>query len=1333
MHSVNVKVQKSGSLEDIKVPQFSTPKCKVIRRNGEVTDFNASKIHIALTKAFLEVEGSSASGSARIHDTVKNLTEQVIEGLFRRMPDGGMIHIEDIQDQVELALMRAGEHKVARSYVLYREERAKLRAKKDKKSKSKADLAIHVKLDNGELRPLDEERLHKIIAESVEGLEGVDAAQVTQGALRNLYDGISEKEVATALIMSTRVLIDHHPNYSQVAARMLMDSLRREVLSFLEGQTTEATQQEMQGLYAEALAKAIKRGIEVNLLADELGRYDLKALGAALKPERDLQFSYLGLQTLYDRYFLHHQGTRFELPQVFFMRVAMGLAINEVEREARAIEFYNLLSSFDFMSSTPTLFNSGTLRPQLSSCYLTTIPDDLDGIYGAIKDNALLSKFAGGLGNDWSRVRGMGSHIKGTNGKSQGVVPFLKVANDTAVAVNQCFAPDTYIWTNQGCKPIQNIKVGDLVLGKEGFYRAVTKHMVYNQTEPMVEINVRHSAQTLKVTAGHPIWSVQVKKRYHAPKQIIDMLAKEELVVGYCEAGKLKEGDFVAQTIPQEIVPIAGFTADDARFYGIMLGDGHVTKEDAEWGVSGNPKKDDFMAFVEAYLTNRGIHYWISKRNESYQQIKWSLGKGLLRCATTGQYVGGEGSALPFTKADFYNQSGAKHIAPRFAHLPKAQTKALIRGLLETDGSVSGGNLLNFTNTSHALIEGMRYQLLRLGIPSSASYRERNNEHEGTRIDGSKIQFSGVTKSYDLRIPAVTDFAEYFDYKVAQKKFWFEWKGALFSRIQKITDMPPVPFVFDLKVEGDHSYNTVVGAVSNGGKRKGAVCAYLETWHIDIEDFLELRKNTGDERRRTHDMNTANWIPDLFMKRVAEDKEWTLFSPDDAPDLHDLTGKAFEKRYEEYEAKAARGEMKLFRKLPANQLWRKMLGMLFETGHPWITFKDPCNIRYTNQHVGVVHSSNLCTEITLHTTDSEIAVCNLGSINMVAHTTADGLDMAKLERTVNTAMRMLDNVIDYNYYSVPQARKSNLRHRPVGLGIMGFQDALYKMNLAYASEEALEFADRSMEAVSYFALRASSHLAAERGKYPSYDGSLWSKGILPIDSLTLLGEERGAYFNVDTTQTLDWDGLRNLIKRQGMRNSNTMAIAPTATISNICGVSQSIEPTYQNLFVKSNLSGEFTVINPYLVEDLKALDMWDEVMINDLKYFDGSVQKLDRVPEALRRKYATAFEMDARWLVEAASRRQKWIDQGQSLNLYMAEPNGAKLDNLYKLAWVRGLKTTYYLRSIGATGVEKLNDASAPTAEEKKPSIKMATNLLEVGSAAPKACSLLDPDCEACQ
>jgi ribonucleoside-diphosphate reductase alpha chain len=932
-------------------------KCKVIRRNGQVTDFDGSKIQIAMTKAFLDVEGSQASGSARIHDTVRKLTEQVLEALLRRTPEGGMVHIEDIQDQVELALMRAGEHKVARSYVLYRAERARLRAEKDAKSKKKgkkAENVIHVKMDSGDLKPLDEERLRKIVAEAVDGLEGVSAEQVMTATMRNLYDGISEKEVATALVISTRVMIDREPNYSQAAARMLMDSLRREALSFLEGQHTEATQHEMIELYPDVLKKTIQTGVRVERLADDLGRYDLAKLGAAIRPERDLQFTYLGLQTLYDRYFLHHDGVRFELPQVFFMRVAMGLAINEVEREDRAIEFYNLLSSFDFMSSTPTLFNSGTLRPQLSSCYLTTVADHLEGIYDAIKDNALLSKYAGGLGNDWSRVRGMGAHIKGTNGKSQGVVPFLKVANDTAVAVNQ------------------------------------------------------------------------------------------------------------------------------------------------------------------------------------------------------------------------------------------------------------------------------------------------------------------------------------------------------------------------------------------GGKRKGAVCAYLETWHIDIEDFLELRKNTGDERRRTHDMNTANWIPDLFMKRVAAEGDWTLFSPDDAPDLHDLTGKAFEARYKEYEAKAERGEMKLHRKVKALTLWRKMLGMIFETGHPWITFKDPCNIRYTNQHMGVVHSSNLCTEITLHTNDSEIAVCNLGSVNLTAHVIDGKLDMAKLERTVTTAMRMLDNVIDYNYYSVPQARKSNLRHRPVGMGIMGFQDALYKMNLAYATTEAVEFADQSMEAVSYFAIRASSNLAAERGKYPSYNGSLWSKGILPIDSLEMLGEERGEYFIVDHTQTLDWDALRNQVKTQGMRNSNVMAIAPTATISNICGVSQSIEPTYQNLFVKSNLSGEFTVINPYLVQDLKALGMWDEVMINDLKYFDGSLQPLDRVPDAVKAKYATAFEIDARWLVEAASRRQKWIDQGQSLNLYMKEPNGTKLDNLYKLAWVRGLKTTYYLRTLGATGAEKTssNDSSAA---DSVAGIKRAANLVSVGSEAPKACSLLDPDCEACQ
>ncbi|MGB5562262.1 MAG: ribonucleoside-diphosphate reductase subunit alpha [Sedimenticolaceae bacterium] len=962
--------QSEGVVESIAVPPSEAAKpgaspdiranapggLKVIRRNGKVTNFDANKIAVAMTKAFLAVEGGSAAASRRVHDLVQSLTEQLSEAVMRRNPAGGTIHIEDIQDQVELALMRSGEHKVARAYVLYREEQKRKRADEAaKKQTGKPEHLVNITLADGSTRPLDLERLRRLVTEACSGLEAVTVESILDDTCRNLFDGVKEQDVSQALVMSARTLIEKEPNYSYAAARLLMDLLRREALGFLAMDTGIATQKEMGEYYSDYFKSYIKRGADLELLDKRLSQYDLERLGAALRPERDLQFTYLGLQTLYDRYFIHSKGTRFELPQAFYMRVAMGLAINEIDREGRAIEFYNLLSSFDFMSSTPTLFNSGTLRPQLSSCYLTTVPDDLDGIYGAIKDNALLSKFAGGLGNDWTRVRGMGAHIKGTNGRSQGVVPFLKVANDTAVAVNQ------------------------------------------------------------------------------------------------------------------------------------------------------------------------------------------------------------------------------------------------------------------------------------------------------------------------------------------------------------------------------------------GGKRKGAVCAYLETWHIDVEEFLDLRKNTGDDRRRTHDMNTANWIPDLFMKRVAEDGAWTLFSPDETTDLHDLTGTAFEKAYVRYEEKAARGEMGVAKTLKASDLWRKMLGMLFETGHPWVTFKDPCNIRYTNQHVGVVHSSNLCTEITLHTNDNEIAVCNLGSVNLAAHVDENGLNVEKLQDTISTAMRMLDNVIEYNYYSVPQARNSNLRHRPVGLGIMGFQDALYKMRLPYASQDAVEFADRSMEAVSYYAIKASTDLAEERGRYHSFEGSLWSRGILPIDSLAELAEQRGNYLQVDDSRTLDWDGLRERVKTVGMRNSNTMAIAPTATISNICGVSQSIEPTYQNLFVKSNLSGEFTVVNPYLVRDLKALDLWDEVMVNDLKYYDGSVQPINRIPEDLKALYASAFEIDARWLVEAGSRRQKWIDQAQSLNLYMSEPSGKKLDNLYKLAWVRGLKTTYYLRSMGATHVEKstMDDSSRAN---KLSAVGGSYQAENAGAAdAPKACSILDPDCEACQ
>lgn len=1677
-------------------------KVQVIRRNGKVTHFDANKIMVAMTKAFLAVEGGSAAASSRVHDRVRELAEQVTSALTRRLPGGGTVHIEDIQDQVELALMRAGEHKVARDYVLYREARARERAERAAASTpAEAAHPLSVTLADGSTRPLDVARLTRLLDEACRDLDAVDARAILTDTLRNLFDGVREADVGQALVMSARAMIEKDPQYSQVAARLLLDVLRREALGFLGLAVGVETQADLAERYSDYLAAYIKRAADLEHLDQQLARYDLARLGAALKPERDLQFTYLGLQTLYDRYFIHTaDGIRFELPQAFFMRVAMGLAINEIDRETRAIEFYELLSSFDFMSSTPTLFNSGTLRPQLSSCYLTTIPDDLDGIYGAIKDNALLSKFAGGLGNDWTRVRGMGAHIKGTNGKSQGVVPFMKVANDTAVAVNQCFAPETTVFTADGPKPIADVRVGDLVLGQRGRYREVTEHFVYDQKgAPMVRVAVKHSVNDLDVTAGHPFWAIQGVPMEQSIERTLGQIEQARFRPEWVEAGQLTRGDYVAQVIPAEVVPVPQLTQADARFYGILIGDGHLTRR-SEFGVSGNPGRDcGHLQFVRDYLTERGIHFWENGRGNEYIQIKWSVGRGLARCATTGRYVGLDEAYLPFSYEDLYDAGGKKRIARRFSHLPHNQALALVQGLLETDGGVSRGKEIYFTSTSAALAEGLRYQLLRLGIPCAGQYRERDTAHTGTRGDGSVVSFTGITRVFDLRIPAVPEIAELVGVPALTKRNWFRLGNWIFTRVKSVTSIAPVAKVHDLKVEGDETYMTAAALVHNGGKRKGAVCAYLETWHVDVEEFLDLRKNTGDDRRRTHDMNTANWVPDLFMKRVAEDQHWTLFSPDETPDLHDLTGLAFEQAYVGYEARAARGELKVSKRIKAVDLWRKMLAMLFETGHPWIAFKDPCNLRYTNQHVGTVHSSNLCcitadqrvvtdrglltvgelyalggtnqvvgldgvyhasemllprpnapivrietregyshkvtpdhkvwvkdqgwveaqdlkpgdrlliqqleglwgtqsdpklgylmgliagdgtfgkhnvfidiweadfgtipdirqdvhyllegntvlrttssnqpefsfdevhrkarlasaplrrllaehgftpetktcipelvwcgdretvaaylrglyqadghlqsgpeitclvlaskdlafiqdlqilwanfgvktsinqmrghelkalpdgrggtkeywskplyrllitsvkgcriaedvtglaahkgtdvaarhlqnitkpgyaqklwatfshrtelpnedaycltvdsethawtvngmitknTEITLHTNDLEIAVCNLGSVNLAAHVTEKGLDTTRLRKTVSTAMRMLDNVIDYNFYNVPQARNSNLRHRPVGLGIMGFQDALYQLRIPYASLEAVQFADHSMEAFSYYAIQASTDLAQERGRYQSFEGSLWSRGILPIDSIKLLADARGSYLQMDTGTTLDWDALRERVRSVGMRNSNCMAIAPTATISNIVGVSQSIEPTYQNLFVKSNLSGEFTVVNPYLVVDLKERGLWDSVMVNDLKYYDGSIQQIDRIPDDLKELYATAFEVDARWLVEAGSRRQKWLDQAQSLNLYMREPSGKKLDNLYKLAWVRGLKTTYYLRSMGATHVEKstLDD----TGKANRLSA-VGGNYLTMdkakgnGAAAPAACAILDPECEACQ
>ncbi len=936
---------------------------QIIRRNGSVVAFEPTKIAVAMMKAFLAVHGTQGAASASVRETVEELTHAVIRALMRSRPAGGTFHIEDVQDQVELGLMRGGHHEIARAYVLYRERRTQERAQK---SATRAVTAptLHV-IDKGQRVPLDLPRLTGILTTACQGLGAdVKPEPIMLETMRNLYDGVPMDEVYKASILAARTLIEKDPDYTYATARLLFHTIAREVLG------SDVAQADMPQAYIDYFPQFVKRGVDNELLDERLQQFDLTRLAHALKPERDLQFDYLGLQTLYDRYFLHVGKQRIELPQAFFMRVAMGLSLNEIDREARAIEFYEVLSSFDFMSSTPTLFNSGSLRSQLSSCYLTTVPDDLGGIYEAIKENALLSKFAGGLGNDWTPVRALGSHIKGTNGESQGVVPFLKVVNDTAVAVNQ------------------------------------------------------------------------------------------------------------------------------------------------------------------------------------------------------------------------------------------------------------------------------------------------------------------------------------------------------------------------------------------GGKRKGAVCTYLETWHLDIEEFLELRKNTGDDRRRTHDMNTANWIPDLFMRRVMEKGQWTLFSPNNVPDLHDKFGTAFEQAYVAYEEKAARAEIKPTRTVQATDLWRKMLTMLFETGHPWITFKDACNIRSPQQHVGVVHSSNLCTEITLNTSESETAVCNLGSINLLQHIKDGAIDHDKLRRTVTTAMRMLDNVIDINYYAVKKARDSNMRHRPVGLGVMAFQDSLYQLRIPYGSDAAMSFADESMEAVCYYAYWASTELARERGKYASYKGSLWDQGVLPIDTLDRLASERGGYVEVDRSSRLDWDTLRKKIAVDGMRNSNCVAIAPTATISNIIGVDASIEPCFGNLSVKSNLSGEFTIINGYLVRDLKRLGLWDDVMVMDLKHFDGSLRPIDRVPEEIKALYATAFEVDARWLVEAAARRQKWIDQAQSLNIYMAGASGKKLDETYKLAWVRGLKTTYYLRTMSATHAEKstvtagrLNAVSSgantsgsqATSALDQAAAVARQQMAEVPATDIKFCGVDDPTCESCQ
>ncbi len=1307
---------------------------KIYRKDGSLVRFNPMKIASSVEKAFRLARNIAGPSPHDVIEAVNLLTQKVVARAGSLSKSGAILDVTFIQDEIENQLMREGFFNIAKQLILYRagfkEEIVPL---PEKAEEIAPPIATPKKKQIGSEKEIREKLL--FASRGYESLVSVE--DLVHNTVLNFYEGITEAEVDLAIIMATRAKIEKEPAYSKVASRLLLDLIYQETMGIA------ASDPKLKERHRKYFKEYLKKAISVERVHPSLLEYNLDQLADAMDLQRDDQFYLLGLQTLYDRYFIHENQRRLETPQIFWMRVAMGLALNEKEQKnERAIEFYNVLSRFLFVSSTPTLFNSGTLTPQLSSCYLSTVMDDLKHIFKVISDDAQLSKWAGGLGNDWTNVRAIGARIKGTNGRSQGVIPFLKVANDTAVAVNQCFHPDTRIFTAEGVKTIAEVSQGDLVLGISGLYREVTKKFTYNQKDPMVSIEIKHSLEPVRVTTAHPFYAIQGVPLEQAGERTYAWLDKGKVAAAWVEANRLKTGDYVAQVIPKEVVAVPEFTEEDARLYGILLGDGHLSKEGTQWGVSGNPAVDEHLAFVRSYLLKRNVHFWETGRGSTYVQIHWASGRGVLQDATTGRFVSAGEPTLPFEYDDLYDNEKCKSIVPRFAHLPKPQALALLQGLLETNGNVSRGKEITFCNSSLPLVEGVRYQCLRFGIPTAGAKRIRKNNHIGHRSDGSIAEFTGETESYDLRIPAFPELAEKIGCEAVTKHNWLTTDGFVWSRVQSVQNVPESMAVCDLEVEDDESYMTTCGLAHNGGKRKGALCVYLETWHLDIEDFLELRKNTGDERRRTHDINTANWIPDLFMKRVSENGHWTLFSPSDVPDLHDLYGKAFETRYLHYEKMAANGEIKLFKKVEAMQLWRKMLSMLFETGHPWITFKDPSNIRSPQNHVGVVHSSNLCTEILLNTSVEETAVCNLGSINLAAHMTENGLDEEKMAQTLRTAVRMLDNVIDINYYPTPEARNANLRHRPIGLGLMGFQDALYMMNLSYASHEAVKFADTSMEMISYYALLASSELAKERGTYSTYKGSKWDKGYLPIDTLELLAQERG-FLDVDRSSAMDWTPVRQSIKKYGMRNSNTMAIAPTATISNISGVTQSIEPTYRHLYVKSNLSGEFTTPNIFLVNKLKELGIWDDQLVDDLKYFDGVITEVERIPEDVKRIFLTAFEIDPEWIIECGSRRQKWIDMGESLNLYLSAPSGKKLHQMYMMAWNKGLKTTYYLRTLAATQIEKsTTDVNARGLQPRWMKNKSASSNIKVErektkedeskTTKPMVCSL-EEGCESCQ
>ncbi len=872
----------------------------IVKRTGEIVEFDPNRITNAILKAV------KATGSELSTEQLEALVSDIFLEIEQRFTDF-FPNVENIQDLVEKHLVKNGLYEIAKEYILYRAKRQKEREEEKKQTIEKARLGkLRVKKRDGRVVLFDTNRVKENLIRVSKGFEkDISKDLIVKDVMKNVYDGVTTEEIERVLVLATVSFIERDPVYSYVAARLFLQKLYKAVIG------KSITSDILDIVYKDVFISGIKKGVENNLLDKRLLEFDLKKLSNSLVIERDELLQYMGVQTLYERYFMKLENKIFELPQAFWMRIAMGLTINEKDKNEKALEFYDVLSYLRYVPSTPTLFHSGSVSPQLSSCYLTTVEDDLTHIFKCLGDNAQLSKWSGGLGNDWTNVRATGAWIKSTNVESQGVIPFLKIANDVTSAINR------------------------------------------------------------------------------------------------------------------------------------------------------------------------------------------------------------------------------------------------------------------------------------------------------------------------------------------------------------------------------------------SGKRRGATCAYLETWHLDIEDFLDLRRNTGDERRRTHDMNTSNWIPDLFMKRVINNQDWTLFSPEEVPELHHIYGKKFEQKYMEYEEKTKLGQIKKHKTMPAQNLWRKMISRLFETGHPWITFKDSCCIRSPQDHVGVIHSSNLCTEITLNTSAEETAVCNLGSINLEKHVNNNKLDEDLLAKTVKTAIRMLDNVIDINFYPTIEAKNSNMKHRPIGLGIMGFQDALFKMNLNFDSEAALNFSDKMMELISYYAILTSSEIAKEKGTYQSYKGSKWDRGLFPMDTLALLEEERGINIDLPRNETFDWKKLKTHVKKHGMRNSNTMAIAPTATISNISGCFPCIEPIYSNVYVKSNISGEFTVANSYLISDLKKINLWNEEMLEQLKYYDGSLQLIASIPHDIKEKYKGAFEIEPEWFIKHAALRGKWIDQSQSLNIFMKGVSGKKLSENYIYAWNMGLKTTYYLRTLAASQIEK--------------------------------------------